>query len=160
MRKITDYKQYILDRITVNEYTDCWEWGLFRDNGGYGYALNRRCHQVAYEEWKGLVPNGLEIDHLCCNTSCCNPDHLEAVTHQMNVRRSRSTGENRTHCRQGHEYTEENTVRSGKKRKRLCRECNKARRRRRDAKPERRAKLTIKQRIRRQKKRNLAKIEK
>jgi len=40
-----------------------------------------------YEYFKGPVPDGLELDHLCRVRSCCNPDHLEPVTHKENIRR-------------------------------------------------------------------------
>jgi hypothetical protein len=45
-------------------------------------------HRIAFELAKGPVPDGLELDHLCKNRLCCNPQHLEAVEHIVNVRRS------------------------------------------------------------------------
>lgn len=44
-------------------------------------------HRVSYETFIGPIPKGLEIDHLCRVKVCANPEHLEAVTHQENVRR-------------------------------------------------------------------------
>lgn len=40
-----------------------------------------------YENAKGPVPEGLELDHLCGVPGCVNPDHLEAVTGKENVQR-------------------------------------------------------------------------
>jgi hypothetical protein len=36
-----------------------------------------------------LIPEGLEIDHLCFTPACVNPWHLEPVTHAENLRRRR-----------------------------------------------------------------------
>jgi hypothetical protein len=44
-------------------------------------------HRVAYEQFVGTVPDGLELDHLCENKACVNPGHLEPVTRSENVRR-------------------------------------------------------------------------
>lgn len=45
-------------------------------------------HRVYWERENGPVPSGLELDHLCRNPTCVRPDHLEAVTHAENIRRS------------------------------------------------------------------------
>lgn len=65
-----------------------------------------------YEHVKGPVPDGLELDHLCRVHNCVNPAHLEAVTHAENVRRGEAGLHNpeKTHCPNGHAYTEENTL--------------------------------------------------
>ena len=76
---------------------DCWEWPASKVAGGYrqiwvgsrsdGSRRRRLAHVVAYETFVGDVPDGLELDHLCMNAACVNPDHLEAVTHQLNIDR-------------------------------------------------------------------------
>jgi hypothetical protein len=69
-------------------------------------------HRVSYEWAKGPIPDGMELDHLCRNPACVNPDHLEAVTHGANLHRSDSvTGKRsaKTECPRGHPYDEANT---------------------------------------------------
>jgi hypothetical protein len=107
----------------------CWEWVACKNQGGYGkFRLQERmrsAHIVSYEMARGPVPPGKELDHLCRNRACVNPDHLEPVTHEVNVRRGRG-GQNRaakTHCPQGHAYDEANT-RINVAGARECRMCN------------------------------------
>ena len=102
-------------------------------NVGIGYAgegnkRNTSTHRVMYEAHVGPIPLGMEIDHLCRVRSCCNPAHLEAVTHSENARRGLAGHKrgrqlrSQTHCVHGHEYTEENTYRRADGR-RMCRTC-------------------------------------
>lgn len=71
--------------------SECWVWPKAKAHGGYGIVRrdgrNLRTHVVTYESVNGAVPDGLELDHLCRVPACCNPDHLEAVSHTENVRR-------------------------------------------------------------------------
>lgn len=76
--------------------TRCWIWQRARDSKGYGSqyvpALKTRKHayRLYYERFRGPVPVGLELDHLCRVRLCVNPWHLEAVPRAVNVRRGRS----------------------------------------------------------------------
>ena len=119
----------------------CWLWLRHTQVHGYGIIGSQPflAHRVSYERYKGLIPSGLVIDHLCRVRCCVNPDHLEAVTQGENIRRSSLVGKwSRgviTHCPQGHEYNAENTLtvtrRGGTSRQ--CRECGRIRCRRRRA---------------------------
>lgn len=110
--------------------TECWLWVGSRDGAGYGhFGLDRRvekAHRVAYELRVGPIPKGLALDHLCRNTSCVNPTHLEPVTSRVNSLRGVGVGAvnaKKTHCPKGHEYTPENTY-SYKPTFRQCRICH------------------------------------
>lgn len=50
-----------------------------------------RAHRAMYEQEIGPIPRGMQIDHLCNQTDCINPDHLEPVTPLVNTQRSRAT---------------------------------------------------------------------
>lgn len=103
----------------------CWLWTGFR-RGGYGRFWNGErmedAHRWAYRTFVAPITPELDIDHLCRTKACVRPDHLEAVTHQENVRRG-LTGDLKTHCFSGrHEWNDENiAVRNTGVR--LCRPC-------------------------------------
>jgi hypothetical protein len=71
---------------------------------GYGKYSGRQAHRVVYETLAGPVPDGLELDHLCRQKACVNPQHLEPVTHRENMRRRFA---DYSVCK--HAYTPENT---------------------------------------------------
>ena len=83
-------------------------------------------HRVAYRLLVGPIPEGLTIDHTCRNKTCVNPDHLEAVTTQVNTARWKETV---THCVNGHAFDEANTGYGWNKGYliRYCRECSRIR---------------------------------
>jgi len=80
-------------------FNDCWYWlGSKKQTKKFVYGTfwdgkrNRNAHIVMYESEIGFVPEGMELDHLCRNTLCVNPEHLEPVTHRINVLRGKSPG--------------------------------------------------------------------
>jgi hypothetical protein len=117
----------------------CWQWTGFRDRHGYGSFYVRRgihrgmllVHRISYSQAHGNIPQDLSIDHLCLNTSCCNPSHLEAVPIAVNMSRSHVHSPRKwklkTHCPRGHEYTERNTYRWKGGNKRQCLACYRVR---------------------------------
>lgn len=110
--------------------TPCWQWTASTD-GRYGvFWADRKvkAHRVSYEIHVGPVPEGLMLDHLCRNTRCVNPEHLEPVTRSENARRGLTglhtvirralTGT----CPHGHPFDQANT-RVNKRGARCCRTC-------------------------------------
>lgn len=98
-------------KFAVEPNSGCWLWFASHKEKGYGQlrqdGVIRLAHRVSYEHFVGPIPDGLQIDHLCSTPECVNPEHLDAVTPVINVRRSRSSGEARrtwTRCRRGHIY--------------------------------------------------------
>lgn len=77
---------------------DCWLWTGILNWLGYGYVARQPepgsrnfvrivAHRYAYEDLVGEIPAGLELDHLCRNRACVNPDHLDPVPHRVNMQR-------------------------------------------------------------------------
>jgi hypothetical protein len=113
----------------------CWEWTGRLSIGGYGmYRLKRwnlnYAHRVAWVlVANNVIPEGLQLDHLCRNRKCVNPSHLELVTNYENIMR----GENftakqkaQTHCIHGHLFDANNTYINPVTGERHCRACARA----------------------------------
>jgi hypothetical protein len=117
----------------------CWVWTSALDFGGYpilwiGDGRSVRAHRFSYQLLVGPIPEGLTLDHLCRNKRCVNPAHLDPCTAGENARRSPLAPYNvratQTHCKRGHEFSEQNTmIHHGR---RECRECHRARQRERN----------------------------
>lgn len=79
------------ERPRSKSYTECWRWVMAKSTAGYGQVrFNGKAvyvHRLFYEAFKGKIPRGLTIDHLCRQRDCFNPKHLEAVSNKENIRR-------------------------------------------------------------------------
>ena len=106
---------------------ECWEWIGTQDGYGYGHlsvsGRKRKAHRVVLALMGLPDPGPLQVDHLCRNTLCVNPAHLESVTGALNLRRQAARGiaASTDHCQRGHALVPENiTERQGRRRCRLC----------------------------------------
>lgn len=116
IERYKNIKEKILDNITIDPITNCWNWKRCHIPGGYGQVRwngqRHLVHRLAYEAWKEKIPlsgQRLCICHKCDNPKCCNPDHLWVGTDADNVKdcinknRNQSyqeiTGENNMHSK-------------------------------------------------------------
>ncbi len=120
------------------ELGPCWLWTAAKSVSGYGRfgtaALSgggQAAHRASWRMAHGPIPEGLHIDHLCRVHNCVNPAHLEPVTPKVNSQRGiaadfcRARAFVATHCRNGHEYTPENTsISEGFRQCRVCKAAN------------------------------------
>lgn len=106
---------------------DCWPW-VGAMSGKYGKLFLRReygrtitvyAHRFSYELHKGPIPAGMEVDHICANSACQNPAHLQLVTPGQN---KVLEGLRQSFCIRGHRYSPANTYIDPKGYRR-CRTC-------------------------------------
>lgn len=145
-----DYRKSTMARVLASvSVTDagCWEWQRRLTYDGYGVIQVKnhsvRAHAVALAIRRGAMwPRELQVDHLCRNRACCNPEHLELVTSAENSRRGLKPQQfyedvvapqkAQTSCLRGHDFDEANTYWAPNGR-RGCRKCRAATERRRKA---------------------------
>jgi hypothetical protein len=113
--------------VEIDPETGCWNWQLCLKENGYGRVNVGgklwHSHRLAYEAFIGEIPDGLDLDHLCRNRACCNPEHLEPVTARENHHRSPVSNASKTHCPANHPYTPENVYWARGGTARRCRIC-------------------------------------
>ena len=92
----------------------CWNWLGSKTKKGYGLfsmATGKYQHHTFLAHRLSLEFNGeklsenLTVDHLCKNTSCVNPQHLEQVSLKENLLRGNSLSAinaRKEFCKRGH----------------------------------------------------------
>lgn len=96
----------------VRQDGDCWVWTGHISRDGYAHFNAGDLRQVMTHRWsweffRGPIPDGLVLDHLCRNRSCVNPDHMDVVTSQVNILRGEGVAAlnaKKTSCPFGHPY--------------------------------------------------------
>jgi hypothetical protein len=69
----------------VDKSGDCWEWTAGKTKLGYARIDNIYAHRLSWEMANGPIPDKGEIDHICHNPCCVNPDHLRLATRKQNI---------------------------------------------------------------------------
>lgn len=114
-------------KVGVEVGSSCHWWLADTSAKGYGRfwdgTRHVQAHRFAYERRFGPIPEGLQLDHLCRNRACVNPEHLEPVDNRTNVLLGVGpTAENaaKATCPRGHDLI---LRRNGR---RKCVECTRA----------------------------------
>lgn len=135
---ILNIEEKLKSRTIIDENTKCWLFQGAKDSSGHGnIAFNYRTvgvHRISAHLYLGYDLNDktVQINHkpICFNANCWNPDHIYIGTQTENmvdmVNRGNRLEPNKykTHCDNGHEFTEENTYINPNTNWRYCRECN------------------------------------
>lgn len=148
-RKRLDTLERLERHLVPEPNTGCllWTGTTCRGYGRTMYPNKERtvglAHRLMYILKKGPIPDGAVVRHLCDTPTCCNPDHLalgdqkDNALDMLRAGRNRNQNTGRTHCKNGHEFSPENTRVSYKKGKykmialRRCHTCVLAAQRRR-----------------------------
>lgn len=84
----------------VEKTEGCWNWTGAKTTSGYGHIFTHGkagtspAHRVSYEMHVGVIPAGMEVDHMCHNTVCVRPSHLRLATRGQNVENRRGAQSN------------------------------------------------------------------
>jgi hypothetical protein len=120
-------------KVIVDLPEKCWLWTGAKDQKGYGNFVTavgkiKKAHKFSWVLHFGPIPAGMQVDHKCEATSCCNPFHLQLLTGYKNNEKSNSASainKRKTHCKYGHEFSDENIIRRNGRR--YCITCEKER---------------------------------
>lgn len=116
-------------RILPVTESGCWLWTGGWNTYGYGsfyaHGENMGAHRYSYLLYRGIIPEGMTVDHLCRVRCCVNPAHLTLKTNKENVLCGLGRTANnarKTYCARGHMFDEANTI-LRKTGGRTCRVC-------------------------------------
>lgn len=139
LHAIKSIKERFEESYIIEPNSGCWIWIKSYDGFGYGVISIRgkkhKASRVCFELFKSH-PGKMLVCHKCDTPSCVNPKHLFLGTALDNARDRENKGrgksgirsKQKTHCKRGHEFSEQNIYWSRhKNRKSLARACKKCR---------------------------------
>lgn len=122
--------------MTIPE-SGCWIWMGTTTQKGYGRLMINyktiRAHRLAYEVFKGPIPENILVCHQCDIPTCINPNHLFLGTSNDNIQdiiiKRRWFNSNKIHCKRGHNIMDENNIyrRPNNPIWRFCKQCRRER---------------------------------
>lgn len=115
----------------------CWSWRASASSGipqmfvgnGHGGGLTVSVRRVVWEQTRDEIVGDQIVTTIpsCTGNLCVNPNHLVLMTRrEFSLRNGSPTASNaaKTHCKNGHELTEENVYVRKDGRGRQCRVCS------------------------------------
>lgn len=85
----TEILKRVYAKLDIHPETMCWRYTGGTNGRGYGRIYHQGkmygVHRLIFEVFHGPIPKGKEVHHVCGVRSCCNPAHLELVSHRENV---------------------------------------------------------------------------
>ena len=98
------------EKYIVDKSGDCWEWTASKTKNGYGWfrigSKMRLAHRVAWFLTHGYYPEKpMQVNHICNNRGCVNPEHLYEGTPKQNTHDSIIAGTKVNHFKKGHKLS-------------------------------------------------------
>lgn len=130
-------KRFMRKAIKGDSYDDCWRWnrqfgsrpGMQEHRAKFYIKQNLQINAHRFSAFLFLgfdLRSNMQVLHKCNNEICVNPAHLYIGSVSDNMQNRIEAGNNpmlnKTHCPQGHEYSDDNTYYDGKGH-RHCKTC-------------------------------------